>query len=347
MPTHSILLAESGATKCTWLVRPRDNRPDRPSAPDPDCSQAPLRDSDALALPRQFPTEAPQFPTAIRQHPDNAPHSPAEALRTATAKTCPPQPFEEFRTRGINAMQQSEKRIRELLLTLPPHISTADEVWFYGAGCGERFPATTRMLHRLLGERFPGARIGIESDLTAAARALFGEGEGIACILGTGSNSCHCLRGKVMANTPPLGYILGDEGSGAYLGRDLLNALYKGRIGLREELEEWLGMGYEQIIRRVYREADANRFLASLTPFIARHLDHEAVYDMALDSFALFARRNLGNYPRNLTVGFVGGVAAHFEAPLRRAMQAEGWHTGPILEAPARTLMEYHLQNRS
>ena len=95
----------------------------------------------------------------------------------------------------------------------------------------------------------------------------FGRGEGVACILGTGSNSCWCRGGEIVENVPPLGYVLGDEGSGATLGRNLVNGIFKGYIPLRDEFLAAHGLTYEEIIRRVYREPYANRFLASFAPF--------------------------------------------------------------------------------
>ena len=122
-----------------------------------------------------------------------------------------------LRTAGINAVQQSPDAIRAVLAELPP-LDGVEELRFYGAGCGDSFPEASAVLRRELAARFgPGAAIGLGSDLLGAARALFGRGEGIACILGTGSNSCHCRGGEIVANVPPLGYVLGDEGSGAVL----------------------------------------------------------------------------------------------------------------------------------
>ena len=132
----------------------------------------------------------------------------------------------EVRTRGINAVQHSPEQIREALAELPP-CGGAEAVYFYGAGCGHTFPDATAKMVREFGEHFGAARIEAESDLLGAARALFGRGEGVACILGTGSNSCWCRGGEIVENVPPLGYVLGDEGSGATLGRNLVNGIFK------------------------------------------------------------------------------------------------------------------------
>ena len=247
-----------------------------------------------------------------------------------------------LRTAGINAVQQSPDAIRAVLAELPP-LDGVEELRFYGAGCGDSFPEASAVLRRELAARFgPGTAIGLGSDLLGAARALFGRGEGIACILGTGSNSCHCRGGEIVANVPPLGYVLGDEGSGAVLGRNLVNGIFKGTIPLREEFLRTFVLTYAGLIRRVYREPAANRFLASFAPFIRAHLDCAPVREMVVRSFGEFAARNLSGYPAGLPVAFVGGVAAHFEEPLREAMAAAGREVVRIVCSPAEELWKYH-----
>lgn len=247
-----------------------------------------------------------------------------------------------LRTAGINAVQQSPDAIRAVLAELPP-LDGVEELRFYGAGCGDSFPEASAVLRRELVARFgPGTAIGLGSDLLGAARALFGRGEGIACILGTGSNSCHCRGGEIVANVPPLGYVLGDEGSGAVLGRNLVNGIFKGMLPLREEFLHTFALTYAGLIRRVYREPAANRFLASFAPFIRAHLDCAPVRKMVVRSFGEFAARNLSGYPAGLPVAFVGGVAAHFEEPLREAMAAAGREVVRIVCSPAEELWKYH-----
>lgn len=218
----------------------------------------------------------------------------------------------------------------------------APTVRFYGAGCGPQFPEASERMVAVLREHFRTPHVAVHSDLLGAARALFGRGEGIACIFGTGSNSCHCRAGRIVGNVPPLGYILGDEGSGAALGRNLLNGIFKGHIPLREELFAATGLDYEGIIRRVYREPAANRFLASLAPFVREHLARPQVREMVAESFRDFARRNLTRYPAGLPVACVGGVAAHFAAPLREALAGAGYSVVRIEQSPAEGLIRYH-----
>ena len=247
------------------------------------------------------------------------------------------------RTRGINAVQHSAEQIREALAELPP-CDGVTSVRFYGAGCGETFPEASEKLRRELEAHFGTTDITVESDLLGAARALWGRGEGIACILGTGSNSCYYDGVRIVRNTPPLGWVLGDEGSGTYIGRQLVGNLLKGLCdeSLRRLFFEEERLGYDEIIRRVYREPYANRFLASFAPFIRAHIDRPEIRELVLRSFRDFASRNLSRYPAELPVSLLGGVAAHFEALLREALEAEGRRVETIVESPAEGLLKYH-----
>lgn len=246
------------------------------------------------------------------------------------------------RTRGINASIHSPEQIRGMLDELSPEVQ-ATQVIFYGAGCGESFPAATQALRELLTERFGTPNIEVHSDLLGAARALLGRTSGIACILGTGSNSCYYNGQRIVHNVPSLGYVLGDEGSGSVMGRKLLNGLICEAFGtkLRDTFYDTYGLDYEGVIHRVYREPQANRFLASLTPFIREHLDAKGMRELVCKAFAEFAERNLSHYPQ-AEVSFTGGIAAAFEPELRSVMTQCGYKVGRISASPAEGLIEYH-----
>ena len=189
----------------------------------------------------------------------------------------------------------------------------------------------------------------VESDLLGAARAVCGHEPGIACILGTGSNSCLYDGKDIVKHTPPLGYILGDEGSGSYLGKTLLNGLFKGT--LPEELKETFCTRFElklpDIIERVYRLPAANAFLASLVPFIVEHRSHPAIHDLLIEAFCLFIKRNIAIYGHHeLPINCVGGIAFQFEAELKEAAAKEGMQIGRVLLRPISGIVQFHHNRR-
>lgn len=258
-----------------------------------------------------------------------------------------------FHTQGLNPIhmtdQQMEEILRgELLPQLGGNVEHVDAVFFYGAGV--RADQESRVAH-VLAEALAGSsaaqggHVSAHSDLWGAARALCGHAEGIACILGTGANSCLYDGRGIVANTPALGYVLGDEGSGAVLGRLFLNALFKGRLSeaLRKEFCAWAGMSLSDVIDRVYRQPLANRWLASLAPFIHEHLSEEPVRRLVIDNFVSFFHNNLDPYKRSdLPVAAVGSVGWHFRDCLEEAARLCGYQVGKVLKAPIDGLASYH-----
>ena len=243
-------------------------------------------------------------------------------------------------TQGINPIHQDDDTIiailnNELLSHLSPLTSHPQTIRFYGAGVR---PEQEERMERLLAQVFPKATsIEAKSDMLGAARALCGKEEGLACILGTGANSCLFDGKHIIQNTPPLGYILGDEGSGAVMGRMFLNALYKNRLyeGAKEEFEQFLKLNMANVIERVYRQPMANRWLASLCPYIRQHLDQPSVQEVVVQNFRLFIRHNLAPYRRpHLPINAVGSVAHFFRPQLEQAAATEGYTIGQILRSP-------------
>lgn len=253
-----------------------------------------------------------------------------------------------FQTEGINPVHQSDDAIMCVLNKAknlcPSAGSTVECVNFYGAGLIE---PKRPLMARLLSEAFSEPRsIEAENDLLGAARALCGHDEGIAAILGTGANSCLYDGQHIVENTPPLGYILGDEGSGAVLGRLFLNALFKGALPqeMRNDYLASAGMTYADIIQRVYREPQANRFLASTSLYICAHVsESEALQALVTDNFRQFFRRNIVPYGRrDLPLNAIGSIAHHYEPYLRRAAEQEGFCVGTVSRSPMEGLLAYH-----
>lgn len=251
-----------------------------------------------------------------------------------------------IQTQGINPFHQSEnaieKVLREELLPRLPAFRVPPPVFFYGSGVR---PELKPVLERLLSVTLPVGKTEAHSDLLGAARAVCGPCEGIACILGTGANSCLYDGVHIVQSTPPLGYILGDEGSGAVLGIRLLNMLYKGFASrsLLSDFEHDMRMNISDVVARIYRQPLANRFLASLSPFVHTHLDDGAVCNLVIENFRDFFRRNLVQYHRHdLAVGFVGSIASVYAEQLRVAAGLEGFKVGQIKRSPMDGLLLYH-----
>ena len=256
-----------------------------------------------------------------------------------------------IQTQGINPYHQTEEAIEQVLFDelLPQltesttNISKSLEVIFYGAGCANE-SACNRVkeaIHKVLGV----ADITIHSDLLGAARALCGHDEGIACVLGTGSNSCLYNGKEIIANIPPLGYILGDEGSSAVLGRRLVGDCLKNQLpeALRDEFLTEYGLTQEIILEKVYRQPLANRFLASLTPFLSKHRDVPEVHKILVESFVDFFVRNVKQYRRPwLPIHFVGSIANAFNSEVKEAAESLGMELGTIMQSPMEGLIKYH-----
>jgi N-acetylglucosamine kinase-like BadF-type ATPase len=185
----------------------------------------------------------------------------------------------------------------------------------------------------------------VQGDLLGAARALCGREAGIACILGTGANSGLYDGRQVVMNTPPLGFILGDEGSGAVMGKLFLGALCKGLMpkGLLEEYLTDTKQDMADIIQHVYRQPLPNRYLAQATHFIHQHLFLDEVRRLVIDNFRAFFQRNVVQYARrDLPVRAIGSIAYHFQEQLAEAAKVEGFRLDRVEQSPMRGLVRYH-----
>lgn len=263
-------------------------------------------------------------------------------------------------TQGINPIHMQDADILHILCDELVIDDQPQQVFFYGSGVTT---AVQSRMRSLLQQSFPEARVEADGDMLGAARALFGDKPGIACILGTGANSCLYDGKKMVKNVPPLGYILGDEGSGAVLGKLFLNGIFKGTLSasLQKKYLAWSGLDYPSIINKVYREPLANRYLASICPFISQQIvegeqyengsdelaEAMSLYRMVLGSFAQFYDNNISAYledsEKTPPIGFVGSIAHYFEAPLRNIFEDEHhMQIARILQAPMEGLIRFH-----
>lgn len=256
-------------------------------------------------------------------------------------------------TLGMNAVMLTEEEMRgrisnELMPELGGLSAKIDSVYFYGAGCISA--EVCGNVASAIKANIPSAtKVEVYSDLLAAARALCGREPGIACIMGTGSNSCLYDGRGIAHNVSPLGYVLGDEGSGAVLGKLFLGDVLKNQLPAdvaAKFLEEY-NLDLLTIIRRVYREPLGNRFMASVTPFISKHIDVPQIHDMVLGSLKAFFRRNIMQYEgySEHKVNFIGSIAVYFRPVLEEAAKECGCTIGRILKSPMEGLLAFHSEN--
>ena len=228
---------------------------------------------------------------------------------------------EILKTEGINPFHQDENYICRIIETdLLPQIEK-ENIYF-----------------------FTGTKVHAYTDLMGAARALCGKKPGIACILGTGSNSCMYDGKEITKNVSPLGYILGDEGSGAYLGKKFIADCLKGQLpeNIKNDFLSNCGLTVEDILRKVYREPQANRFLASLTPYIY-NIKHEAqVKNFLCQCFTDFFERNVMKYDTSLEISFTGSVSWYFQDEIKETAKRLNLKTGKFIKEPIWGLKEFH-----
>ena len=255
-----------------------------------------------------------------------------------------------IQTQGINPYHQTEEDIErilreELLPQLNTYASIPLKVIYYGAGCANE--TACNRIKEAVCQVLETEDIAVHSDLLGAARALCGHEAGIACVLGTGSNSCLYNGKEITANIPPLGYILGDEGSSAVLGRRLVGDCLKNQLpeAIREEFLSEYKLTQEIILEKVYRQPLANRFLASLTPFLSKHKDIPEIHKLLVESFVDFFARNVKQYRHPwLRIHFVGSIANAFSAELKEAAESLGMELGKIMKSPMEGLIKYHCE---
>jgi N-acetylglucosamine kinase-like BadF-type ATPase len=249
-------------------------------------------------------------------------------------------------TKGANPyFRNSEDISEEIKTALYPEIKgyTIDSVHFFGAGCAN--PEKNGIIRKAIAENIETSEIEVDTDMLGAARGLCGHEKGIACIIGTGSNSCYYDGSKIVENVSPLGYILGDEGSGAVIGRLFVGALLKNQLtkGLKETFLQEYGLTPVDIIEKVYRQPLANRFLASFAPFIKKNIEDKSVESIVYHSLKDFYIRNVMQYNYNHTViCFTGSVAFHFQTLLRKAGEDLGLKIGKIEQSPMKGLIAYY-----
>jgi N-acetylglucosamine kinase-like BadF-type ATPase len=252
-----------------------------------------------------------------------------------------------FFTQGISPYFLNSAQITELVNTeLVPSLGKIkiDEVFYYGTGCKSR--ENNKLVTSALKAVFIGAAVSVDHDLMGAARAVCQHEKGVACILGTGSNSCYYNGKKIVKNSPGLGYVLGDEGSGAYLGRKVLQYYLYNTFDeeLRARFDARYVTNASEILDHVYKKSLPNRYLASFTHFLAENRGHYMIENIIEDGINDFFFHHICKYRESWTmpVHFVGGVAWVFKDVIMELCNNYEFTLGKIMRQPMDGLVEYH-----
>lgn len=248
-------------------------------------------------------------------------------------------------TKGLNPFfRTSEDIADELRITLLPAVRQAERIYFYGAGIVNDEKA--EVVRNAISQVFTGSTIEMYSDIIGAARATCGDDPGIVCILGTGSNACLYDGETIVENIPPMGYILGDEGSGAALGKTLIGDYFKLVMPdrVREKFRKRFDLDKNKVLNRVYREKGANEYLAAFSVFLSEEPGEVYCKQVLYDNLKLFVKRNVLKLEdtRKLPVHFVGSIAFYFQDALEIIMKEEYLLLGRVIKEPIEELAKYY-----
>lgn len=250
-------------------------------------------------------------------------------------------------TEGLNPYYHTTGSIQSVVMnSLKPKVSSEEvnHIYFYGAGCDSE--EKKQIVKDALSTRFKKADIYVYHDLLGAARACFFDEAGIACILGTGSNSCLYDGEKIVKHIPSLAFILGDEGSAGYFGKKLINSYFRYEIPdeLIDDLEEKYDMSLDYITKGLYDNPQKSRFIASYGAFLGEHSDHPFIRNMLHEGFENFITRIVMKYPdaQNYEVRFIGSVASAHREMIKEILKENGMRAGLFVRKPMDRLVEYH-----
>ncbi len=250
-------------------------------------------------------------------------------------------------TQGISPYFLNTEQIYQLLETeLKPRLrkEKIDEIYYYGTGCAN--PVNARSVKKALSKSFSGSKVEVTHDLMGAARALCGREKGVACILGTGANSCYYNGKKILKNSPGLGYVLGDEGSGAYLGKKVIQYYLYGTFDdeLRGRFDLTYTTNASEILENVYKKSLPNRYLAGYARFLADNRGHYMIENIIEDGLNDFFFTHLCKYREtwSLPIHFAGSIAFGFKDVLQQLCNSYEFELGRVLKNPMEGLIEYH-----
>jgi glucosamine kinase len=254
-------------------------------------------------------------------------------------------------TQGMSPYFLNTEQIQQILATeLKKKLNGVepDEVYYYGTGCIN--PENVKLIKTALKTTFPKARLFVDNDLMGAAKALCGNEKGVACILGTGSNSGYYNGKKIIKNSPGLGYILGDEGSGAYLGKKVIQYYLYNTFDpdLMDRFNAKYNTTSIEILDAVYKHPLPNRYLAGFVSFLVENRGHFMIENIIEDGFNDFFFNHVYKYRESwiMPVHFIGSVAFGFKDILKEMCDAYELQLGRVLKNPMEGLIHFHSQKR-
>lgn len=250
---------------------------------------------------------------------------------------------ERFITEGFNPNYAEIQLFAHLVsdLQLPVGIRS---VYYYGTGCGQE--KNCHSIAEVLRQCFPTAEIHVTHDLMAACHALLGHEKGIVCILGTGSNSCYYDGEIIVEKAVSLGYLIGDEGSGMHIGREVVRSYFYGFMPevLRRQFDAAYHLDLDTLLQNLYHRGQPSRYLASFAKFAGENQTHPYIYDMVKGCFKAFVEAFVCRYSecKEVTISFIGSVAYHFQEILEEVLVEYGLSMGEVMQTPTEGLIRYY-----
>jgi len=225
-------------------------------------------------------------------------------------------------------------------------VASIKKVYYYGAGCSDALRCS--IVEKGLTEVFPNAYIEVKHDILASARATCRDQPGIACILGTGSNSCEFDGKKITDNVSNLGFLLGDEGSGSHLGKLLVQGYFYREFpeDIKEAFEKVYSFDKRVFLNKIYGNSGANVYLASFAKFMSDHKDHIYIQNLVNKAFSIFIKRHVRKYKNHtkVPIHFIGSVAFHFKDILKMVLDERDLALGIVIKKPIDNLVDFHLE---
>ncbi|GAC1381694.1 MAG: ATPase [Ginsengibacter sp.] len=255
-----------------------------------------------------------------------------------------------FKTQGLSPYFFSQSEIQGIIeKELMPKMKgiIANEIYFYGTGCaGDK---NKKIVYDAIKNCFPKVVISVDHDMMGASRALCGNEKGVVCILGTGSNSCYYNGKKIIKNSPGIGYILGDEGSGAYLGKRIIQYFLYNTFDpdLAEKFKLKFKISPEEILQKVYKEPLANRYLASFCSFLSENRGHYMIENILEDGLNDFFFNHVYKFTESWTlpIHFTGGISYAFKDVIKELCNSYQLTCGSVIKTPIQGLVKYHRGN--